>query len=56
MATALVPVLVLLKLFQLGRIFRVLNEALTDTALRRWYFTDRQEPRNLPIPEYALDR
>lgn len=26
MATALVPVLVLLKLFQLGRIFRVLNE------------------------------
>ena len=30
--------------------------ALTDTALRRWYFTDRQEPGNWPIPEYALDR
>ena len=29
---------------------------LTDTALRRWYFSDRQEQGRWPIPEYALDR
>jgi len=30
--------------------------ALTDAALRRWYFSDRQEQGRWPIPEYALDR
>ncbi len=30
--------------------------ALTDAALRRWYFTDRQPTGMWPIPEHALDR
>lgn len=30
--------------------------ALTDAALRRWYFSERQEPGSWPIPEYALDK
>ena len=30
--------------------------ALTDAALRRWYFSDRQEQGKWPIPEYALGR
>ncbi len=30
--------------------------ALTDTALRRWYFSDALEAGKWPIPEYALDR
>ena len=30
--------------------------ALTDTALRRWYFTDKHEKGIWPIPEYALDQ
>jgi len=29
--------------------------ALTDTALRRWYFKEKKEPGQWPIPEYALD-
>ena len=29
--------------------------ALTDTALRRWYFKEKKEPGNWPNPEYALD-
>jgi len=29
--------------------------ALTDTALRRWYFKEKKEPGKWPIPEYALD-
>jgi len=28
--------------------------ALTDTALRRWYFKEPQEPGDWPIPQYAL--
>ncbi len=30
--------------------------ALTDTALRRWYFKDKKEPGKWPFLEYALDR
>lgn len=30
--------------------------ALTDTALRRWYFKENLEAGEWPIPEYALDR
>lgn len=30
--------------------------ALTDAALRKYYFTERREPGKWPIPEYALDR
>ena len=30
--------------------------ALTDTALRRWYFKDKRETGRWPIGEYALDR
>ncbi|MFC1995137.1 patatin-like phospholipase family protein [Chloroflexota bacterium] len=30
--------------------------ALTDAALQRWYFTNRQPTGTWPIPEHALDR
>jgi len=30
--------------------------ALTDAALRRWYFSTPQPPGKWPIPEYALDK
>jgi NTE family protein len=30
--------------------------ALTDAALRKYYFTESREPGKWPIPEYALDR
>jgi NTE family protein len=30
--------------------------ALADTALRRWYFKDRRDKGEWPVPEYALDK
>jgi NTE family protein len=30
--------------------------ALTDTALRRWYFKDGRGPGKWPVPEYRLDK
>lgn len=30
--------------------------ALTDTALRKWYFKDKKDPGRWPISKYALDR
>ncbi|HEX9970605.1 MAG TPA: patatin-like phospholipase family protein [bacterium] len=30
--------------------------ALSDTALRKWYFETNKNPGNWPIPEYSLDR
>jgi NTE family protein len=30
--------------------------ALTDAALRRWYYKTPKEPGNWPIPKYALDK